>query len=314
MLGGVLTAIVDARSTSAARRLRRVPAARAVPRRQRLRRARGRRHDRREPDARRRERLELVPRGDRGGRRPRDLVAGTGTYSTAHSVAPHRAGARARRRRFLVVTPYYNKPPQRGIVAHFEAIAARDRPADRRLQHPEPRRRQHRARDDLAARRDRERHGRQAGERDLDQARHIVDDRPRPLRGRRQPPAAVPRARRRRRHLRPHARRRAAGRRAGARRSATATSSGAREIDRELAPAYELLRVSDEPDPDQGGAESARPRRRRPTGSRSSRPTDEELGADPCVPRAARACSSAALARPAASTRHRAAAATLTSR
>jgi 4-hydroxy-tetrahydrodipicolinate synthase len=57
------------------------------------------------------------------------VVAGTGTYSTAHSIhlteRAHELGADA----FLVVTPYYNKPPQRGIVAHFEAIArASDRP------------------------------------------------------------------------------------------------------------------------------------------------------------------------------------------
>jgi 4-hydroxy-tetrahydrodipicolinate synthase len=52
------------------------------------------------------------------------VVAGTGTYSTAHSVhlteQAHELGADG----FLIVTPYYNKPPQRGIVAHFEAIAA----------------------------------------------------------------------------------------------------------------------------------------------------------------------------------------------
>jgi 4-hydroxy-tetrahydrodipicolinate synthase len=51
------------------------------------------------------------------------VVAGTGTYSTAHSVhlteKAHELGVDA----FLVVTPYYNKPPQRGIVAHFEEIA-----------------------------------------------------------------------------------------------------------------------------------------------------------------------------------------------
>jgi 4-hydroxy-tetrahydrodipicolinate synthase len=57
------------------------------------------------------------------------VVAGTGTYSTAHSVhlteQAHELGAHG----FLVVTPYYNKPPQRGIVAHFEEIAkASDRP------------------------------------------------------------------------------------------------------------------------------------------------------------------------------------------
>ncbi len=57
------------------------------------------------------------------------VIAGTGTYSTAHSVhlteAAHALGVHG----VLVVTPYYNKPPPRGIVAHFEAIAAvTDRP------------------------------------------------------------------------------------------------------------------------------------------------------------------------------------------
>ena len=57
------------------------------------------------------------------------VIAGTGTYATAHSVhlteRAHEIGVDG----FLVVTPYYNKPPQRGIVAHVAAIAAAtDRP------------------------------------------------------------------------------------------------------------------------------------------------------------------------------------------
>jgi len=57
------------------------------------------------------------------------VIANTGTYSTRQSICltkdAHELGADA----FLVVTPYYNKPPQRGIVAHVEAIArASDRP------------------------------------------------------------------------------------------------------------------------------------------------------------------------------------------
>ncbi|TML66470.1 MAG: 4-hydroxy-tetrahydrodipicolinate synthase [Actinobacteria bacterium] len=51
------------------------------------------------------------------------VVAGTGTYSTAHSVhltqQAHDVGVDG----FLVVTPYYNKPPARGIIAHFKAVA-----------------------------------------------------------------------------------------------------------------------------------------------------------------------------------------------
>ena len=75
------------------------------------------------------ERLQLVgvavdAVGDRA-----TVVAGTGTYSTAHSIhlseRAHDLGVDG----LLVVTPYYNKPPQRGIVEHFRAIAeASDRP------------------------------------------------------------------------------------------------------------------------------------------------------------------------------------------
>jgi len=57
------------------------------------------------------------------------VIAGTGTYDTAHSVhlteRAHDLGVDG----FLVVTPYYSKPPQRGIVRHVEEIAAAtDRP------------------------------------------------------------------------------------------------------------------------------------------------------------------------------------------
>ena len=70
------------------------------------------------------ERIELFRAAvdEVGGRAT--VVAGTGTYSTAHSVhlteLAHEAGVDG----LLVVTPYYNKPPPRGIVEHFKAVAA----------------------------------------------------------------------------------------------------------------------------------------------------------------------------------------------
>jgi 4-hydroxy-tetrahydrodipicolinate synthase len=51
------------------------------------------------------------------------VVAGVGTSSTAHSVALARAAADAGAQGLLLVTPYYNKPPQAGVVAHFETVA-----------------------------------------------------------------------------------------------------------------------------------------------------------------------------------------------
>ena len=52
------------------------------------------------------------------------VIAGTGTYDTAHSVHLTRQAATLGVDGVLVVTPYYNKPPQRAIARHFEAIAA----------------------------------------------------------------------------------------------------------------------------------------------------------------------------------------------
>ena len=51
------------------------------------------------------------------------IVANTGTYDTHHSVALTRAALETGVDAFLAVTPYYNKPPRAGIIAHFTAIA-----------------------------------------------------------------------------------------------------------------------------------------------------------------------------------------------
>ena len=52
------------------------------------------------------------------------VIAGTGTNHTSHSVEMARRALRAGADAQLVVTPYYNKPTQAGVVAHFEAVAA----------------------------------------------------------------------------------------------------------------------------------------------------------------------------------------------
>jgi 4-hydroxy-tetrahydrodipicolinate synthase len=52
------------------------------------------------------------------------VVAGTGSNDTAHSVHLTRQASERGLDAVLVVTPYYNKPNRRGLVAHFSAVAA----------------------------------------------------------------------------------------------------------------------------------------------------------------------------------------------
>jgi len=51
------------------------------------------------------------------------IVAGAGNNETAHSVELARRHAKAGAHALMVVTPYYNRPPQAGIEAHFRAVA-----------------------------------------------------------------------------------------------------------------------------------------------------------------------------------------------
>jgi 4-hydroxy-tetrahydrodipicolinate synthase len=51
------------------------------------------------------------------------VIAGTGSNDTAHSVHLTEQASRRDVDAVLVVTPYYNKPPRAGLVAHFRAVA-----------------------------------------------------------------------------------------------------------------------------------------------------------------------------------------------
>lgn len=51
------------------------------------------------------------------------VVTGVGTYSTAHSIELSKAAERAGAHGALVVSPYYSRPQQAGLIAHFRAVA-----------------------------------------------------------------------------------------------------------------------------------------------------------------------------------------------
>jgi 4-hydroxy-tetrahydrodipicolinate synthase len=103
------------------------------------------------------------------------VVANTGTYDTQHSVEltgeAHDLGVHG----ILVITPYYNKPPQRAIVRHFQEIACMtDKPVlaynipSRVVVNIEPATMDELARIENVA-------GVKQAHDDLDEARHIVD-------------------------------------------------------------------------------------------------------------------------------------------
>jgi len=52
-----------------------------------------------------------------------EVVAGVGTFDTAHTIHLAEQAAKSGAHGLLVVTPYYSKPPQAGLLAHFRAIA-----------------------------------------------------------------------------------------------------------------------------------------------------------------------------------------------
>jgi 4-hydroxy-tetrahydrodipicolinate synthase len=70
-----------------------------------------------------REKLELFKAVIEVARGKGKVVCGTGTYNTAETIELSREAEELGADGLLLVTPYYNKPPQRGLLEHFTRVA-----------------------------------------------------------------------------------------------------------------------------------------------------------------------------------------------
>jgi len=70
-----------------------------------------------------REKVELFKAVIEASRGRGRVLCGTGTYNTAETVELSREAEEAGADGLLLVTPYYNKPPQRGLLEHFSVVA-----------------------------------------------------------------------------------------------------------------------------------------------------------------------------------------------
>lgn len=69
------------------------------------------------------EKIEIIKAVIRATSGKVKVIAGAGNNETSHSIEQAKMAAAAGADGLLVVTPYYNKPPQAGIEAHFRAMA-----------------------------------------------------------------------------------------------------------------------------------------------------------------------------------------------
>ncbi len=69
------------------------------------------------------EHMEVVRRVIQTARKRVPVIAGTGANSTTEAIELTRSAQRAGADACLLVTPYYNKPPQEGLYRHFKLIA-----------------------------------------------------------------------------------------------------------------------------------------------------------------------------------------------